>query len=108
MYTRPTPIHKDVLGRGWTGVESQHEVNLAGRQELSVSGVTHVEHYNHREVVVATTMGLLVIAGEDLSIDHLNIEEGRLALRGHIASLTYTDQGRPSSRGRGLWQKLWR
>lgn len=89
-------------------VESRHEVNLAGRQELSVSGVTHVEHYNNHEVVVATNMGFLIITGEDLSIDHLSIEEGRLEVRGLIASLTYTDQERGSPRGRGLWQKLLR
>lgn len=89
-------------------MEGRHEINLVGRRELAVTGVTHVEHYDRQEVVVATSMGLLVIRGEELSIDQLNIEEGRLQARGLVVSLTYSDQEKVAARGRGWWQKVWR
>ena len=89
-------------------MDTRHEISLSGRQELKLTGVAHVEHYDSREIVLTTSLGLLVVSGEDLNIDHLNIEEGRLEVRGQISALVYEDHQKGSGRGRSLLQRLWR
>ncbi|MCR4419078.1 MAG: sporulation protein YabP [Clostridia bacterium] len=94
--------------RGVDGVEGRHELTLSARRELTVTGVTHVDHYHGREVVVATGMGFLVVTGEELSIDHLSLEEGLLKLKGLITGLAYTEQEKSTARSQSVWRKLWR
>lgn len=89
-------------------LEDRHDVTLVDRRELAVTGVTHVDRYHRQEVVVATSMGTLVVSGDDLSIEHLSLEEGRLVIKGHISGLTYPEHpGGPSGKP-GLWRRLWR
>ncbi|MGB9885780.1 MAG: sporulation protein YabP [Moorellales bacterium] len=89
-------------------MENRHQLSLSDRRELTVSGVTHVDHYHGREVVVATSLGFLVVTGEELSIEHLNLEDGILKLKGLISGLTYSEQERSAGRGQSRWRRLWR
>ena len=49
-----------------------------------------------------TSQGELTVAGRELHISTLNLEEGRLDIDGLILALEYSD-ARPASR-RGLWR----
>lgn len=89
-------------------LEKRHEVTLIARRDLSVTGVSNVERYDSHEILVETTMGLLLISGGELNIDNLNLEEGLLQVRGLVEKLDYTDAGSPTKERGHIWKKLWR
>lgn len=64
---------------------------LENREMLNVTGVECVDNFNEEIVVLITNKGKLSIKGEKLNISKLNVEEGKLMVKGVINSLTYSD-----------------
>ena len=77
--------------------QAAHRLELDGRERLTVSGVEDVERFDETGIVMSTSVGTLVITGEDLHIGKLSLDGGELHVDGRIDSLTYEDQGQ--SRG---------
>lgn len=88
--------------------EARHQVNLADREELQVTGVLHVDSFDDREIVLATDLGTLTVQGEDLQIRQLDLESGRFAVEGTINSLTYAVGNQRARKGQGLLERLLR
>ena len=74
-----------------------HHVELEERRRLVISGVEDVERFDETGIVMSTSAGMLVIAGEDLHIGKLALDGGELHVDGRIDSVTYEEQGQ----GRG-------
>lgn len=64
---------------------------LENKEVLNVTGVENVDSFNDEIVVLITNKGRLTIKGEKLSISKLNVEEGRLIVKGIISSLIYSE-----------------
>ncbi|MCI8809358.1 MAG: sporulation protein [Oscillibacter sp.] len=75
-----------------------HRLELEGRERLTISGVEDVERFDEEGIVMSTSAGTLVIAGEDLHIGKLSLDGGELHVDGRIDSVTYEDQA-PSRGG---------
>ena len=88
-----------------TPVKMPHSLILENRKFLTATGVSNVDSFDEQTVVAYTDLGELVIKGEHLNINKLNIETGELTLNGEISSMTYTEN--KSSSG-GLFSKLFR
>ncbi|MDK2801578.1 MAG: hypothetical protein PWP27_2551 [Clostridiales bacterium] len=80
---------------------------LENREKLSVSGVVDVESFDEESVILHTQLGVLIIKGEELHINKLNIESGELIIEGDIISCTYTEDG-GRSKGLGFLSKMFR
>lgn len=68
-----------------------HQLQLDGREKLTVSGVEDVERFDENAIVMSTCAGTLVITGEDLHIGKLSLEGGELKVEGRIDSLEYEE-----------------
>nr|WP_300090858.1 sporulation protein YabP [Sedimentibacter sp.] len=64
---------------------------LENKELLNVTGVDGVDNFNDETVVLITTKGKLTIKGQKLNISKLNVEEGKLVVKGVINSLIYSD-----------------
>ena len=84
---------------------ADHHVILEGRASLSVSGVEEVESFDENAIVMRTSLGTLVVRGEELHIEKLSLDGGDLRVAGMVDSLTYEDDG--GSRG-GFLARLFR
>ena len=82
-----------------------HHVILEGRSRLSVAGVEDVESFDEQSVVCSTSMGALIVKGENLHIDKLSIEDGELSIEGSINAIEYEDT---AQRGGGFWSRMFR
>lgn len=80
-----------------------HRLEISGREHLTISGVEDVERFDETGIVMSTTAGMLVIAGEDLHIGKLALDGGELHVDGRIDSVTYEEEGQ--SRG-GFFSRL--
>lgn len=77
----------------YRGQDKSHELKLSNREQISLTGVSHVESFDEKEVILQTNLGVLVIKGEELSIQQLNLEDGNVAIEGMIKSLNYAEEG---------------
>lgn len=64
---------------------------LENKEVLNVTGVENVDSFNDEAVVLITNKGKLTIKGEKLNISKLNVDEGKLIVKGIINSLVYSD-----------------
>ena len=80
-----------------------HHLELLGREKLTVSGVEDVERFDETGIVMSTSAGILVIAGEDLHIGKLSLDGGELHVDGRIDSIAYEEGGREQG---GFFRRL--
>jgi sporulation protein YabP len=77
---------KNVSGAGL------HKFLLQGRKTAEFTGVKEVVSFDAKEVVLNTTMGALIIRGNDLFVKRLTVEKGEVDLEGRIDSFVYADK----------------
>ena len=74
-------------------IKQNHEVKLENRNKLSITGITKIDSLNSNEFLIQTSVGLLLIKGENLLMQQLDIDKGNIWIDGNIFSIEYiTDQ----------------
>ena len=83
--------------------EMPHTVILEGREKLSISGVIDVQSCDEEQVLLETVRGMLVVRGQGLHVERLQLEAGELIVEGEVGLVEYDDSVQP--RG-GLLKRL--
>ncbi|MCM1228315.1 MAG: sporulation protein YabP [Clostridium sp.] len=78
-------------------IKPLHNVIMEGRKNLTISGVTDVDSFDERIIVLYTQLGELVIKGRDLHINSMSVETGDMTIDGDIWALNYGDKDKKSS-----------
>ena len=68
---------------------ADHKVAMEGRETLSVTGVQNIEGFSETVVTLDTCMGRMVIKGENLHINKLDVGDGNFSLDGKVNSMEY-------------------
>lgn len=84
--------------------EDKHTLTLVDREKLSVSGVSHVASYDDKQIILKTKLGDLVLKGQGLNINSLNLENGTLLVAGLLESIVYTEE--QGDRAKGFLRRL--
>lgn len=80
----------------------RHILKLENREGLEMSGVKDVGAFNEEEISAVTTHGGIIIKGEGLHIDELNLETGKLKISGNIGAFVYNDK----TDAKSFWGRL--
>ena len=83
-------------------------ISLNNRKRLEISGVKKLESLNKTEFFVDTILGLLLVRGEELEMQHLDIEKGILWIVGNISSISYLDEDTNNKKDEGFFKKLFK
>ena len=75
--------------------EMPHTVILEGRERLSISGVVDVQSFDEEQVLLETVRGMMVVRGQGLHIERLQLEAGELIVQGEIGLIEYDDSVQP-------------
>ena len=78
-------------GYGETGLAVEHRLVLEGRDRLSVTGVLDVESFDEGAAVLETSRGSLILRGQGLHVEELNLGAGELRINGEVDSLQYEE-----------------
>lgn len=76
-----------------------HVVNIDNRERISVTEVADIESFNEEIIFLTLKNGGLVIRGENLHIQKLDLEEGRVLILGAIGSAVYTEKRDKQEKG---------
>lgn len=74
------------------GLSAPHHVVIEERKSLTVSGVEDVERFDENTIVLSTSRGAMVVAGENLHIEKLSLDGGNLKVDGDIDSVSYEEE----------------
>lgn len=83
-------------------------LSLSNRKKLEITGVKKLESLNKNEFFVLTILGLLLVKGSDLEMQHLDIEKGILWIVGNIDSITYLDEENNKKKDEGFFKKIFK
>jgi len=86
-------------------IKQPHNLILEDRTHLSVTGVEDIDSFDEQTVVLFTGLGELLIKGEDLHINKLNIDTGEVTMEGKIHTMIYSND---EPKQKGLLSKLFR
>ena len=92
--------------RGQTTVA--HKLSLLGRNKGTITGVVDVLSFDIHEILLETSMGMLLIKGNDMHVNRLNLEKGEVDVDGKIDSLTYSDGGSYTKSGESFLGRLFK
>ena len=81
--------------------EIPHNIILEGREKLSISGVLDVQSFDEEQVLLETVRGMVLVRGQGLHVERLQLEAGELIVEGEIGLIEYDGSVQP----RGSWFK---
>lgn len=73
----------------------EHSISLKSRSDLLISGVEHIYSFSDKKVEIQTCEGRLVVDGEGLDMNKLNLEENVISVQGTINSIVYSKSKKP-------------
>ena len=71
-----------------------HSLTLENRTLLKAGGVLRIDSFDEETIAAATGGGRLLIRGENLHIEALDVDAGTLTVTGKVTSLAYVDSGK--------------
>ena len=72
-----------------------HKISLEERGKLSISGVVDVQNFDEEQVLLETVRGMVLVRGQGLHIERLQLEAGELIVQGEIGLIEYDDSVQP-------------
>ena len=63
------------------------------KKNLLITGVKKIDSFDDEEFLLDTSMGYVVIKGEELEIIKLDTFQGNVSIKGKVNSFTYAEQG---------------
>ena len=85
-----------------------HKLILNQRNTCTMTGVTDVLSFDINEIMLETTLGVLMIRGKDLHVNRLTLEKGEVDLSGTIDSLQYSDMSKMNAQKEPLLARLFK
>mgnify|MGYP004639608977 FL=1 len=85
-----------------------HGLTITERKNLIISGVKKIESFDNEEFLMETTLGFLVIKGDELEIVKLDTYQGNVSIKGRIDSLMYLDETLKKEKDNSLFNKLFK
>lgn len=76
-----------------------HVVNIDNREKISITGVTDIESFNEETILLILKNGGLIVKGEGLHVQKLDLDEGIVLISGAIGSAVYTEKKDKQEKG---------
>lgn len=85
-----------------------HGISISERKNVVVSGVKKIEKFDDEEFYIDTSLGGLVIKGNDLELIKLDTYQGNVSIKGTIDSFNYIDHDKKKIDETSFLGKLFR
>lgn len=88
-------------------VEKDHTLKVNNRKGVELTGVKEVDSFDNEEFLLETTLGYLIVRGQNLQLKNLDVSEGKVSIKGRIYELSYVDEEQ-QEKAKGFFSKLFR
>ena len=86
-------------------VQKEHKILVVDREIISLTGVEEVESFDEKEISLITSLGSLVLEGEDFKMNMLSVESGEMEISGYLNGARYNDYAKSTG---SFWQKIFK
>lgn len=83
-----------------------HNLILENKEKLSISGVSDVDTFNDEKIVMFTEDDTLIVEGEKLHIQKLDVANGELIIEGMVYAIQYTGGSNAAGTSKGFLKKM--
>ena len=83
-------------------------ISINERKNIIITGVKKIENFDSNEFFMETTLGFLIIKGEDLEIIKLDTYQGNVSIKGKINELSYLEENNKKNKEDSLLSKLFK
>ena len=83
-----------------------HNLVLENKQKMTATGILDVDTFDEGKIVLFIRDDTLIIEGEDLHIQKLDVASGELTIDGEIYGITYTGCAQGQNKSKGFFKKL--
>lgn len=70
------------------------EIKIVDRKRINLSGIKKIVSFNPEEFLIESTLGIILLKGEDLEIIKLDTTDGILSIKGRFNSINYMDSNK--------------
>lgn len=84
-----------------------HNVKILNRRNIEISGVKEVDSFDSEEFLLETSMGYLVIRGQNLQMKNLDLDSGIVSIKGKMDEMSYLDEPQ-GEKAKGLFSKIFK
>lgn len=85
-----------------------HGINLLERKNLVITGVKKIENFDTEQFLLQTSMGFILVKGEELELIKLDTIQGNVSIRGKISGINYLDENTKKSKDSGIFNRLFK
>lgn len=85
-----------------------HSINLLERKTLVITGVKKIENFDNNHFLLETTMGFLIVKGEELELIKLDTLSGNVTIKGTIHSLDYILENKKQGKEDSVFHRLFK
>lgn len=85
-----------------------HGISISERKNIVITGVKKIDSFDNEEFMMETTLGYLIIKGEELEIIKLDTYQGNVSIKGRIDSLCYLDSNLKKDKESSFITKLFK
>lgn len=89
-------------------ITSNHSITLNERKNLVITGVKKIDSFDDEEFLLETSMGYVVIKGQELEIVKLDTFQGNVSIKGRVNSFTYMESSTKKEKEDGIFGKLFK
>jgi len=79
---------------------------LENKEKLSITGITDVDTFDEGKIILFTEDDTLIVEGENLHIQKLDVANGEVMIEGAIYALQYTGDGTAARANKGFFKKM--
>jgi sporulation protein YabP len=71
--------------------DKKSNLMLENRKKLTINGVIEVINFNESQILLNTDLGTMVIRGQELRMNKLDVQNGDVLITGKVDSFVYTN-----------------
>lgn len=87
-------------------ISQNHGMSINERKSIYITGVLKVDSFDEEEFLLETTMGYLVIKGQNLEIVKLDTKDGIISIKGSFVSMSYIEELKKMNKENSILNKL--
>jgi len=89
-------------------IKQNHDLKLENRNKLFITGISKIDSLNSEEFLIQTSYGLLLVKGENLLMQQLDIDKGNIWIEGNVTGIEYINETKDKKPKTGFVGKLFK
>ena len=85
-----------------------HSISLLERKTLVITGVKKIENFDNLHFLLETSMGFMIVKGNDLELIKLDTLAGNVTIKGSIDSINYIMESTKKNKEESVLSRLFK